>query len=155
MEKTIILGAGCFWGVEENFSQLEGVLQTQVGYAGGYTDNPTYKEVCSKKTGHAEVVKVVFDEKKISLVEILEFFFKIHDPSQVNGQGVDIGSQYRSTIFTQNEQDKEVAEKLRDELQEKIYKKDKITTEIAILPNYYKAEEYHQKYIQKKKKNFF
>ena len=155
MEKTIIVGAGCFWGVEENFYQLEGVLHTQVGYAGGHIDNPTYKEVCSKKTGHAEVVKVIFDEKKTSLIKVLEFFFKIHNPTQVNRQGLDIGSQYRSVIFTGNKQDKEIAEKLRDKLQEEIYKKDKIATEIALLPNYYKAEEYHQKYIQKQKKIIF
>lgn len=154
MKKIVVLGAGCFWSVEENFFHLDGVLSTEVGYAGGHTKNPTYEEVCRKNTNHAEVVKVVFDDEKISFAKILEFFFKIHDPTQVNRQGVDIGSQYRSVIYTHSKVEKQKAENFKQELQ-KFYKKKPIATQIELLPNYYQAEEYHQKYIQKRKKILF
>ena len=154
MERIIVLGAGCFWGVEENFRSLNGVINTQVGYAGGHTKNPTYEDVCSTDTNHAEVVKVVFENKQISLEQILEFFFKIHNPTQINRQGVDIGSQYRSVIYVANEKELQQAENFKIELQEKIYGKKIIATEIAILPNYYKAEAYHQQYIQKNNRMF-
>ncbi len=155
MERIIVLGAGCFWGVEENFRSLNGVIDTQVGYAGGHTKNPTYEDVCSTDTNHAEVVKVVFEDKQISLEQILEFFFKIHNPTQINRQGVDLGSQYRSVIYVANEKELQQAENFKIELQEKIYGKKIIATEIAILPNYYKAEVYHQQYIQKNNSKMF
>ena len=155
MKKTLVLGAGCFWGVEEKFSQLEGVLNTEVGYAGGHTKNPSYEEICQKNTNHAEVVKVIFDDNKISFEKILEFFFKIHNPTTINRQGVDIGNQYRSVIFINNEDEKQAAESFKQKLQEKLYKKQKIATQIEILPNYYQAEDYHQKYIQKKNQILF
>lgn len=151
MEETVVLGAGCFWGVEQNFLNLTGVNDTEVGYAGGHTKNPTYEAVCRGDTNHAEVVKVIFDNNKISLLEILRFFFKIHNPTQINRQGVDIGSQYRSVIYVYDEAQEKQAAQVKQELQQKIYKNEPIATQIAILPNYYKAEDYHQKYIQKQK----
>ena len=149
--KEIILGAGCFWGVERRLWNLQGVKLTSVGYAGGTSINPSYEEVCSGSTGHAEVVKVVFDPLEISLKEILISFWEMHDPTQGMRQGNDIGSQYRSVIFTNNEEDLNLAKSTLETYQQEISKAGfgPITTELKVLNNYYLAEEYHQQYLQK------
>ena len=143
-----VLGLGCFWGPEIKFSKLEGVIKTEVGYCGGDSKEVTYKEVCTGNTNHAEVVKLDFDPKIISYEKILEFFFEIHDPTTLNSQGPDFGTQYRSEIFFNNEKQKKTAEKVIKNLNEKL--DGKIVTNISKEKNYYKAEEYHQKFIQKK-----
>ena len=143
-----ILAAGCFWSPEIKFSKLNGVIKTEVGYCGGKTENTTYKEVCSGETNHAEVVKINFDPKIITYEEILNFFFKIHDPTTLNSQGPDFGTQYRSEIFYLNTKQKEIAEKVL-----KLKNNDfsgKIVTKLSLLKNYCVAEEYHQKYLEKK-----
>lgn len=145
-----IFAAGCFWGVEQKFSLLPGVISTVVGYTGGHTKNPTYREVCSDKTGHAEAVKITFDPNKISYEELLEFFFKIHDPTQINRQGPDIGTQYKSTIFYNNDIQKEAAEKMVNKLDSSGRFKKPIATQIVPASEFYKAEEYHQKYYEKR-----
>ena len=149
--KEIILGAGCFWGVERRLWNLQGVRLTSVGYAGGTSINPLYEEVCSGSTGHAEVVRVVFDPLEISLKEILISFWEMHDPTQGMRQGNDIGSQYRSVIYTNNEEDLNLAKSTLETYQQEISKAGfgPITTELKVLNNYYLAEEYHQQYLQK------
>lgn len=144
--QTIYFGAGCFWGVEEKFRTYPGVLSTEVGYGGGDTDMPTYKDVCRGDTGHVEVVKVEFNPS--ICFELIKFFFDIHDASQLNRQGVDIGEQYRSAIFTTNEEQKKSAFEALQSAQE-TYGQRKIVTVIEDFKNYYKAEEYHQKYALK------
>jgi len=151
--ETAIFAAGCFWGVEQKFSLLPGVISTVVGYTGGHTKNPTYRKVCSDKTGHAEAVKITFDPNKISYEELLEFFFKIHDPTQINRQGPDIGTQYKSTIFYNNDIQKEAAEKMVNKLDSSGRFKKPIATQIVPASEFYKAEEYHQKYYEKRKKS--
>ena len=141
-----ILAAGCFWSPELKFSKLNGVLKTEVGYCGGIKPNTTYKEVCSGNTNHAEVVKIEFDEKIISYEKILKYFFEIHDPTTLNQQGYDIGTQYRSEIFYSSEKQKKVAEDLLNELNSEY--KGKIVTNISKIKNYCKAEDYHQKYLE-------
>jgi len=143
-----ILGLGCFWDPENKFYKLEGVMKTEVGYCGGNSKETNYEEVCSGKTNHAEVVKIDFDPMKISYNNILDFFFEIHDPTTLNSQGPDVGTQYRSEIFFCNENQRKIAEKTRQELNRKL--KGKIVTNISEERNYCKAEEYHQKYIKKK-----
>ena len=149
--KEIILGAGCFWGVERRLWNLQGVRLTSVGYAGGTSINPSYEEVCSGSTGHAEVVKVVFDPLEISLKEILISFWEMHDPTQGMRQGNDIGSQYRSVIYTNNEEDLNLAKATLETYQLEISRAGfgPITTELKVLNDYYLAEEYHQQYLQK------
>ena len=154
--KTIVIGMGCFWGAEKIFWQLQGVYHTSVGYAGGYTKNPTYEEVCSGLTGHTEVVRVVYNPKIINLRKILIAFWEGHDPTQGMRQGNDIGTQYRSVIYTNSDDDLKVALESRDtyqkELVENNFKADNlesITTEIEPVKNYYLAEEYHQQYLAK------
>ena len=142
-----ILALGCFWGPEIKFSKLEGVNKTEVGYCGGNSNKTTYKEVCSGNTNHAEVVKIDFDNKIISYEEILNFFFDIHNPTTINQQGPDFGSQYRSEIFYIDNNQKNIAEKILIE-KNKIFK-GKIVTKISEVKNYCKAEEYHQKYLEK------
>jgi peptide-methionine (S)-S-oxide reductase len=146
-----MFGAGCFWGVEEKFRVLKRVKKTEVGYAGGDVENATYKQVCSGKTGHAEVVLIEFDSKKISFGELLEKFWEIHNPTTRNRQGWDIGSQYRSVIFYFNEKQKKEAEESLKKQEKKIGKK--IVTEIVKVGLYCKAEGYHQKYVLKSGKN--
>ncbi len=146
MEK-VLFGAGCFWGVEESFRKLNGVNKTEVGYSGGITLNPTYEKVCEGNTNHAEVVLVEYDESIISFNDLINHFWKCHDPSTLNRQGPDIGTQYRSAIFYYSEIQKKVAEKSKDIYSKK--NKIKIVTEISEAKEYYKAEEYHQKYILK------
>ncbi len=140
-------GAGCFWGVEHEFRQLDGVANTVVGYAGGHTDNPTYEEVCSHNTGHAEVVQVEYDPSKIPYDKLLETFWSIHDPTQLNRQGPDIGTQYRSVIFFHNMAQEQAAKASKEAL-EKSGKK--IATQIEPAPTFWPAEDYHQQYYEKK-----
>jgi peptide-methionine (S)-S-oxide reductase len=139
--------AGCFWGVEAAFRQLPGVIDAVSGYIGGRTENPTYKEVCSDRTGHAEAVEVTFDPSVISYDQLLDAFWKIHDPTQVNRQGPDVGSQYRSAIFTHSNEQLEAARASRDRAQAQFGKR--IATEIVPAPAFYRAEDYHQKYFER------
>jgi len=142
-----ILGGGCFWCLEAALEIIDGVIDVESGYANGHTDNPSYKEVCSDTTGHAEVVKVQFDESKISYEELLEIFFKIHDPTALNHQGADWGSQYRSTIITLSSEQEKIAKEYIKKISPNYPKK--IVTKVEPLKCYYKAEEYHQDYYQK------
>ena len=143
-----ILALGCFWGPEVKFSKLDGVLKTEVGYCGGNSSKTNYKEVCTGSTNHAEVVKLEFDPKLISYEKIINFFYEIHDPTSLNAQGPDFGTQYRSEIFYLNEQQKQIAEKITNE--ENIKISGKIVTKISLVKNYCPAEEYHQKYLEKR-----
>ena len=143
-----VLALGCFWGPEIKFEKLEGVIKTEVGYCGGNSEKTTYQEVCSGNTNHAEVVKIEFDPEKISYEKILEFFFNIHDPTTLNAQGPDIGTQYRSEIFYLNDGQKIIAEKIIKENNIKL--SGKVVTKLSLLKNYCKAEDYHQKYLKKK-----
>ena len=143
-----ILALGCFWGPEIKFSKIEGIIKTEVGYCGGKNANTTYKEVCTGKTNHAEVVKLDFDEKIISFEKILKIFFQIHDPTTLNSQGPDFGTQYRSEIFYLNEKQKMIAERVLRDTDEKL--SGKVVTKISLLKNYCPAEEYHQKYLEKR-----
>ena len=142
-----MFGAGCFWGVEYNFSKLDGVNEVLSGYSGGKTPEPTYEQVCSNSTKHAEVVLIEFDETVISYKELLSSFWEKHDPTTLNRQGPDVGSQYRSAIFYFDEEQKNLAQKSLDKLQQKLDKK--IVTEITRADTFWKAEEYHQKYFEK------
>ena len=143
-----VLALGCFWGPEIKFGKLDGVTNTEVGYCGGNSNNTNYEQVCSGKTNHAEVVKIEFDNTKISYEKILDFFFEIHDSTTLNRQGLDIGVQYRSEIFYTNENQKIIAEEILKKNNLKY--KGKIVTKISKLKNYCKAEDYHQKYLEKK-----
>ncbi len=148
MEKALF-GAGCFWGVEEYFRNIPGIKDTKVGYSGGLTINPTYDSVCSGKTEHAEVLQIFFDETEISYVKILDFFWKCHDPTTLNRQGPDIGSQYRSAIFYYSDIQRQIAEKSKNKYQENF--NNNIITEITKAGQFYLAENYHQSYIKKRK----
>lgn len=148
--ETATFGAGCFWGVEERFRCTEGVLDTEVGYAGGHTQNPTYEQVCSHTTGHAEVVQLQYDPEKISYEELLAIFFGMHDPTQVNRQGPDVGDQYRSVIFCHTEAQKQAAEKMKAALDESGEYSRPIATQIQPAPKFWPAEEYHQEYFAKR-----
>ena len=143
-----ILACGCFWGPEIKFSKLKGVLKTEVGYCGGRTEKTSYEEVCTGNTNHAEVVKLEFDPSQISYSEILDFFFEIHDPTTLNSQGPDIGTQYRSEIFYSNDNQKKIAETILDKYKKKF--SGKVVTKISKIKNYSLAEEYHQKYLEKR-----
>jgi peptide-methionine (S)-S-oxide reductase len=147
--KIATFGAGYFWGVEEKFRKIKGVVSTTVGYSGGDFNNPTYKNVCSGKTGHAEVVRVEYDPDIVSYEELLEIFWKIHNPTTLNRQGFDIGEQYRSVIFYHSEEQKEKALESKKRLEKSGIYKDPIVTKIEDAKEFYRAEEYHQKYIQK------
>lgn len=138
--------AGCFWGVEAEFRKMPGVIDTQVGYTGGHTKNPSYKDVCEGDTGHAEAVEIIFDPKKTSFETLLHFFWKMHNPTTLNRQGPDVGSQYRSAIFTHSTKQKEIAEREKEAL---IKSGKKIVTEIVPAGPFYRAEEYHQRYHDK------
>ena len=142
-----ILALGCFWGPEKKFGKIEGILETEVGYCGGKMPNVTYKEVCSGETGHAEVVKLTFDSKKISYEKILEYFFEFHDPTTLNRQGPDIGTQYRSEIFYNNDEQKKISNSVIEKLNKKF--NSKIVTKVSENKNYTRAEEYHQEYLEK------
>ncbi len=141
--------AGCFWGVEAAFQKIKGINDTKVGYTGGNTKDPSYEEVCTNKTGHAEAVQITYDEEKITFRELLDVFWKIHDPTQKNRQGPDVGTQYRSAIFYHNKEQKKIAEESKNNQQQKHDKK--ISTEINPIKEFYLAEDYHQKYFEKNK----
>lgn len=151
--ETATLAAGCFWGVEHKFQQVPGVISTIVGYTGGNVKNPTYKQVCSDKTGHAEAIKITFDSSQVSYEKLLEIFFSLHDSTQVDRQGWDVGSQYRSAIFYYSSEQKETAEKMVKNLESSDRFRKPVATEIVPAPEFYKAEEYHQQYYKKRKKD--
>ncbi len=142
-----IFAAGCFWGVQFYFDQVPGVAKTTAGYAGGHVENPTYEQVCGHTTGHAEVLEIEFDPETVSYEVLVRHFFRMHDPTQLNRQGPDVGDQYRSTIFYFDDEQKLVAERVKDELQ--ALTKIPIVTQIVPAVRFYKAEEYHQKYTEK------
>ena len=143
-----VLALGCFWGPEIKFSKIEGIIKTEVGYCGGNSPRTTYKEVCTGETNHAEVVKLDFDEKIITYEKILKIFFQIHDPTTLNSQGPDFGTQYRSEIFYLNDSQKKIAEKILQDVNKRL--SGKVVTKISLLKNYCPAEEYHQKYLEKR-----
>ena len=145
--ETATFGAGCFWGVEYVFERVPGVLGTEVGYAGGHTENPTYRDVCSHGTGHAEVLRVEFDPSVVSFEQLLEVFWAMHDPTQVDRQGPDVGDQYRSAIFTNSDEQQRAAEASRDASQARFDRP--IATEITPAGPFYPAEDYHQRYYDK------
>lgn len=147
--KEAMFGAGCFWGVQGFFDDVKGVIETEVGYAGGHTENPTYKDVCTDKTGHAEVVHLRYDEELTTYEQLLTTFFENHDPTTPNRQGPDRGSQYRSVIFYYDDEQKELAGKLKRELEKSGRFMAPIVTEIVPAVRFYRAEEYHQKYFEK------
>jgi peptide-methionine (S)-S-oxide reductase len=149
MEKATF-GAGCFWGVEETFRKIDGVTSVAVGYAGGRTENPTYQDVCSHETGHAEVVEIEFDPVKISYRELLEVFWSNHNPTTLNRQGPDVGDQYRSVIFYHSPEQRATAEASKGELEKSGRFRRPIVTQIEPAPKFYRAEEYHQRYLEKR-----
>lgn len=143
------LGGGCFWGVEDAFKRVKGVLDTEVGYEGGDAQEPTYEMVCGGDSGHAETVRVEYNPKEVSYSEILDVFFENHDPTQLNRQGPDIGSNYRSVIFYKNESQKKVAEKKIAEINDSGIYNDKVVTQLVPAQKFWSAEDYHQDYIEK------
>ena len=145
---TITLGAGCFWCVEAVFRRVNGVEEVRVGFSGGHVVNPSYKEVCQKSTGHAEVIQLDFDPEIVSVHEILEMFWSIHDPTTLNRQGNDIGPHYRSAVFYHNEEQKKVAEEYKDQLDHSGVFNDPIVTEITEWTNFFPAEDYHNDYFK-------
>lgn len=149
MEKATF-AAGCFWGVEENFRQTKGVAETKVGYSGGHTENPTYEQVCGKQTGHAEVVEVIFDPAVIRYEQLLKKFFEMHDPTTLNSQGPDYGSQYRSAIYFHSAEQEQQATEMIATLTEAKAFRNPIVTEVTAAQPFYDAEEYHQKYLAKR-----
>jgi peptide-methionine (S)-S-oxide reductase len=148
MEKATF-AAGCFWGVEANFRRVKGVITTSVGYTGGHFENPTYKDVCTGRTGHAEAVDLLFDPAIISYTQLIEVFWNIHDPTTINRQGPDIGTQYRSAIFYHNEEQRSAAIASKEMAQKSDKFKKPIVTEIVPASMFYRAEEYHQQYFEK------
>ncbi len=148
MIKKATFGAGCFWGVEAAFRQLDGVTKTRVGYAGGTLEDPSYEDVCSHTTGHAEVVEVTYDDDEVSYDDLLNVFWRKHDPTQLNRQGWDIGDQYRSAIFVHDEEQREAAERSRDAEQASYSRP--VVTQIEPAPTFYEAEDYHQQYLEKR-----
>ena len=143
-----VLGLGCFWGPEIKFSKIDGIIRTEVGYCGGNTKQTSYREVCTGNTNHAEVVKLEFDPKIISYNKVLEFFFEFHDPTTLNSQGPDFGTQYRSEIFYLNEKQKNIDEEIIEKENKKL--SGKVVTKLSLLKNYCPAEEYHQRYLEKR-----
>ena len=148
MEQKATFGAGCFWGVEAAFRQLDGVTKTEVGYEGGTLENPTYEDVCSHTTGHAEVVQVTYDPERISYEQLLNVFWAKHDPTQLNRQGWDIGDQYRSVIFFEDDEQREVA--LRSKVEEQTRHGKPVVTQVEPASTFYVAEDYHQQYLEKR-----
>jgi peptide-methionine (S)-S-oxide reductase len=150
VEKKATFGAGCFWGVEAAFRQIEGVTKTEVGYEGGNLVNPTYEDVCSHKTGHAEVVEVTYDPEQVSYDELLGVFWGKHDPTQLNRQGWDVGDQYRSVVFFHDEEQREAAERSKSELDASGRYRKPVVTAIEPAQTFYPAEDYHQQYLEKR-----
>ena len=148
--ETATFGAGCFWGVEVRFQQEPGVTETAVGYEGGQLDNPTYKDVCTDRTGHAEVVEVKFDPAKVSYQRLLDLFFELHDPTQLNRQGPDWGAQYRSVVFFHSPEQEAAAKSTIARLTEQKAFKKPIVTQVVPAETFWRAEEYHQKYLEKR-----
>ena len=148
MEQAIF-AAGCFWGVQYYFDQVPGVIKTTVGYTGGHTENPSYEDVCSHTTGHAEATLIEFDPKVVTYEELLIHLFRIHDPTQLNRQGPDIGDSYRSAIFYTNDNQREIAEDYISQISMSIENKEPIVTEVTKLAKFYEAEDYHQKYTER------
>ena len=146
--QTVTLGAGCFWCVEAIFERMEGVISATSGYSGGTVKNPTYKEVVTGRTGHAEVIQVVFDPAVLPFAKLLEVFFKTHDPTTLNRQGADVGTQYRSAIFYHNDEQKRIAEEIKALLNRENLWSDPIVTEITPFSNFFVAEDYHQEYFE-------
>ncbi len=149
MEKATF-GAGCFWGVEAAFRQLKGVTSTQVGYLGGSYENPTYKDVCAGRTGHAEVVEVTYDPSQTSYEELLKIFWENHNPTQLNRQGPDVGEQYRSAIFFHTPEQEQAARASKEQLEASNRFKQPIVTEVTPASQFYRAEDYHQQYLEKR-----
>ena len=145
---TATFGAGCFWGVEAAFRRLDGVQGTRVGYAGGTVPNPTYEQVCTDRTGHAEVVEVTFDDEVVPYEQLLAVFWAEHDPTQLNRQGPDVGTQYRSVIFVGDDEQRQAAEASRDRVQERLSRP--VVTQIEDAPPFWEAEDYHQRYLEKR-----
>ena len=154
MNEKAIFAAGCFWGIEEKFNSIEGVIETEVGYIGGKLINPSYEDVCKGDTYHAEAVRIFFEDSKLSFDHLLDVFFDIHDPTMLNRQGPDIGTQYRSAIFYQNDFQKLSSENKIKELNRSKFNNNIVTT-IEYSNEFWIAEEYHQKYLKKKRFNFF
>jgi len=152
--QTATFAAGCFWGIEARFAAMEGVAETAVGYMGGHLSNPGYKEVCTDTTGHAEVVQLQFDESVIDYDQLLSAFWQMHDPTTLNRQGPDTGSQYRSAIFVHNEQQRALAQESKAELERNGIFTHPIVTEISNAETFWRAEEYHQKYLEKNGRPF-
>lgn len=150
MQKTAMFGAGCFWGVEARFRQVPGVIDAAVGYSGGHLDNPDYKQVCSGATGHAEVVQVTYDPDKVSYGDLLQVFWGCHDPTQKDRQGPDVGTQYRSVIFYYDEDQRQAAEASRQALDTSGGYRMPVVTKVAPARAFWRAEEYHQRYLEKK-----
>jgi len=142
--------AGCFWGVEAEFRQIPGVVSTSVGYTGGQTEDPTYKQVCTDRTGHAEAVEVVYDPSRVSYLQLLKVFWENHDPTTLNRQGPDVGSQYRSAVFYHTPEQQAAAKASKEELERSGRYRRSIVTQIVAAPDYYPAEDYHQQYLEKR-----
>lgn len=152
--QKVVLGCGCFWGAQDLLRKQVGVVESSVGYAGGNTLSPTYRDVCTGETGHAEVVHLVFDQAQIDLKQILLFFFRIHDPTTLNKQGNDVGTQYRSIILCESDQDMDLAKEVIEEVQARGWWKKPIVTQVARLQNFFPAEDYHQDYLIKNPKGY-
>jgi peptide-methionine (S)-S-oxide reductase len=150
MSEIATFGAGCFWGIEANFQRIPGVITAESGYSGGHVANPTYKDVCTDETGHAEVVQVTFDPEKVSYEKLLDAFWQMHDPTQVNRQGPDYGSQYRSAIFFHSPEQEASAKKSKAALEASGKLRRPVATEITAAGTFWRAEEYHQKYLEKR-----
>jgi peptide-methionine (S)-S-oxide reductase len=150
MSEIGTFGAGCFWGIEANFQRIPGVITAESGYSGGHVANPTYKDVCTDETGHAEVVQVTFDPEKVSYEKLLDAFWQMHDPTQVNRQGPDYGSQYRSAIFFHSPEQEASAKKSKAALEASGKLRRPVATEITAAGTFWRAEEYHQKYLEKR-----
>ncbi len=148
MTEKATFGAGCFWGVEARFRDVPGVVDAAVGYEGGHILNPTYHDVCTDETGHAEVVELCFDPSKVSYDDLVRLFFQLHDPTQLNRQGPDWGTQYRSVVFFHSPEQKAIAERVKEEAQKQI--RGTIVTAIEPAQTFYRAEEYHQRYLEKR-----
>jgi len=155
MSETATFAAGCFWGVEERFRKLPGVLDAEVGYTGGWKPDPTYHDVCTDKTGHAESVRVTFDPDVISYEQLVTAFFAMHDPTTLNRQGPDVGTQYRSVIFAENAEQEAVARSVLERMQAQRNGKRRIVTEVVPATTFYRAEDYHQRYNEKHRRAWF